>query len=600
MNQMLDLWNRKDRRPDETISIFSSVLEELGIRTAFLDKKNHMDLWHSCRLILEDLPSLGTNGKGISDEFSMASALGEFFERLQSGTLLNEYFPGKNDDTSKSFASLEEAAAQTKEYLGAVFRGESVDDIKKMLEKNEKYRSFQEYYSAFEDKTVLLPDKLIYFLCGTNGISAGNTKEEAFVQGLSEIFERYVMKYIYVTATTASDFPVLSHTCYEHTRSSTLLQKIEEGGYHYFVKDCTIGGHYPVLGLLIFDKTYTRYCFNLSCDLDFDLCLQRCITEVFQGHDFDITFRMQMQDVFPNESGNWWDPQIDPRIGLVRSLYDGTGRLPGFMLEQSIQTVELPRVFMKKKASNSECASILSDILRKKELKLYIRDCSCLGVPTLRIYVPGITEIFDYGGAIAIINSLGIVRSLMKQEQVVSSEYRSLFHHLKKILDYPSYSYNLTIAKLSGILFEDSLIHSSLHDVNFFFASLCFFLKEYELANRYFKSHYDAYKAVRKKTISTYVDCILSGFQNGISIDRIKTLFLHVREYDEVCEFIDKLQRIKECGPQRIHCNSCQNCLIRTGCYFDSWHAIYTRIRQRQRDFDDLPHDLAFLRCINP
>lgn len=47
------------------------------------------------------------------------------------------------------------------------------------------------FYSVEEDKEVLLPIDLCLGSTGSNGMCAGNTYREAFLQGLCEIFERY-------------------------------------------------------------------------------------------------------------------------------------------------------------------------------------------------------------------------------------------------------------------------------------------------------------------------------------------------------------------------------------------------------------------------
>ena len=48
------------------------------------------------------------------------------------------------------------------------------------------------YERQSDKKTVFIPVNIIGNLYVSNGMSAGNTKEEARVQCLSEIFERYV------------------------------------------------------------------------------------------------------------------------------------------------------------------------------------------------------------------------------------------------------------------------------------------------------------------------------------------------------------------------------------------------------------------------
>ena len=48
------------------------------------------------------------------------------------------------------------------------------------------------YVRQSDEQTVYIPQSIIANLYVSNGMSAGNTKFEARVQGLSEVFERYV------------------------------------------------------------------------------------------------------------------------------------------------------------------------------------------------------------------------------------------------------------------------------------------------------------------------------------------------------------------------------------------------------------------------
>ena len=48
------------------------------------------------------------------------------------------------------------------------------------------------YVRQSDQQTVYIPQSIIANLYVSNGMSAGNTKNEARVQGLSEVFERYV------------------------------------------------------------------------------------------------------------------------------------------------------------------------------------------------------------------------------------------------------------------------------------------------------------------------------------------------------------------------------------------------------------------------
>ena len=54
------------------------------------------------------------------------------------------------------------------------------------------------FYHVHDDESVYLPERVLRDAVGTNGMCAGNTATEAIIQGLCEIFERYVLKKILV------------------------------------------------------------------------------------------------------------------------------------------------------------------------------------------------------------------------------------------------------------------------------------------------------------------------------------------------------------------------------------------------------------------
>ena len=71
------------------------------------------------------------------------------------------------------------------------------------MDKNNKTYTYIPYYSVKNKEIQYIPDKLFSYLYDTNGMCAGNSKEEALIEGLSEILERYAAikifkeKYVY-------------------------------------------------------------------------------------------------------------------------------------------------------------------------------------------------------------------------------------------------------------------------------------------------------------------------------------------------------------------------------------------------------------------
>ena len=95
-------WNRKDALPYESIEKFGQTLNSLGIECCVVQEESYKDHWYSNRIEIKGLPTIGTNGKGVTPEYTMASAMGEFFERLQCGMLVKYLYPLKRKEISIS------------------------------------------------------------------------------------------------------------------------------------------------------------------------------------------------------------------------------------------------------------------------------------------------------------------------------------------------------------------------------------------------------------------------------------------------------------------------------------------------------------------
>lgn len=70
------------------------------------------------------------------------------------------------------------------------------------------------YYDIQTNRNILLPEEIIKFFAGSNGLAAGNTYEEAFAQGMSELFERLVFQMIYKKDGFNSFLPTIPRELY--------------------------------------------------------------------------------------------------------------------------------------------------------------------------------------------------------------------------------------------------------------------------------------------------------------------------------------------------------------------------------------------------
>lgn len=96
---------------------------------------------------------------------------------------------------------------------------------------------------------VYIPVNLIGNLFVSNGMSAGNTKYEARVQCLSEIFERAVKNQIILEEITLPDVP--KSVLEKYPKIMEGINKLEAEGYPIIVKDASLGGKFPVMSVTL-------------------------------------------------------------------------------------------------------------------------------------------------------------------------------------------------------------------------------------------------------------------------------------------------------------------------------------------------------------
>ena len=282
--------------PLSTINRVRQALERCGLFT--IEKGfYHPSANVACSRVMlgdEELLSfgVGTNGKGMNMRYALASAYGEFLERLQNGML----FPNRQLQFSPNglfrfgpdeiLCTPEETVAECGDIVREIFNLSTDADALNLLKQ------------AFGDKRVLcapfaditggcvrnVPIKLFYNTSGTNGMCAGNTPLEAIVHGISEIAERFAMREIYMERITP---PIVPPECFEGTVIHDRLEAMRPLGYRYEIRDCSLGIGLPVIGLLLFNEK-GEHTFHLGADPRAHVALERCLTEIFQGSEEDI------------------------------------------------------------------------------------------------------------------------------------------------------------------------------------------------------------------------------------------------------------------------------------------------------------------------
>lgn len=335
----------------------------------------------------------------------------EFFERLQNGMFRfrmekpTEEIPFVNSPDEKFLTveqvlNIEEYGKIQNSFFENILKEngkdnktteEKVDYIKEILNENsnlvekEQY-NYLPYYSVKNKDLEYIPDRLFSYLFDTNGMCAGNSPEEALIEGLSEILERYAGMKIFKDKITLPEIP--DKYIDKFPKVKKMVEKLKENKDYYFkLVDCSFGGKYPVAGLYIIEKNTGKFGFKMGAHPDYGIAMERCFTEAAQGRDIYEYAETCIFDFYGYENGK--NRNLTEFIFADLSLvpYQVIGEKPDYQFK------EMPDV------SNLDNKVILKNMVKailEDGKDILIRDLSTLGFPTFSIAIPGMSEIsFD-------------------------------------------------------------------------------------------------------------------------------------------------------------------------------------------------------------
>lgn len=313
---MTNLTNKyKDRTPEETVDIIKQFFLDRNCYIQIQTINNYNSLIYSCTLYLyyNNKIILTSNGKGTSFEFALASGCAEMYERFcaaPSGFLsLNPVFQKRFFIKDNSKKEITWQNYQDNIYHEQFFNNILPEKIENNFNKIKKYYFNDNLYGV--QYTNLLDsnnfkyynESILYKVLGSNGLAAGNTIEEALVQGISEIFERQVMKLFY------RDQFNNNNIIYYYINNDILpnyiqkfIKKLEQDNFNVFVYDLSYNYNLPVALLLIQNiKTHKIY-FNFGSAPIFSIAIERCFTEIFQG--FNKLPQYNLLNIIPKSSND--------------------------------------------------------------------------------------------------------------------------------------------------------------------------------------------------------------------------------------------------------------------------------------------------------
>ncbi len=390
----------KDLPLEQTIATMSGLLAGLGIKIEIASWRNLIPNVWSLHIRDAHSPMCFTNGKGATKESALASALGEYIERLScnhfyAGSYWGEdianatfvhypnerwFKPGKKDTLPKEILD---------DYCLDIYNPDGELRGSHLIDTNSgnSLRGICSlpYVRQSDGEVVYFPSNLIENLYASNGMSAGNTLAEAQVQCLSEIFERAVKREILEGELALPDVP--SEVLAKFPGILAGIASLEEQGFPVLVKDASLGGQYPVMCVTLMNPRTGGVFASFGAHPSLEVALERSLTELLQGRSFEglndlpqptfvsnaVTEPNNFVEHFIDSSGvvSWRFFSARPEYSFVEWDFSGQGE-----------------------NSNAEEAATLFGILEQMGKQAYMAVYDQLGATACRILVPGYSEVY--------------------------------------------------------------------------------------------------------------------------------------------------------------------------------------------------------------
>ena len=390
----------KDLPLEQTIANMSGVLARLGMKIEIASWRNLVPHVWSLHIRDAHSPMCFTNGKGSSKESALASALGEFIERLNNnhfyaGTFWGEdianaafvhypnerwFKPGRKDALPAGIldAYCRRIYDPEGELRGSHLVDTNSGNVKRGI-------CCLPYVRQSDGAVVYFPSNLIENLFVSNGMSAGNTLVEAQVQCLSEIFERAVKREILESEIALPDVPQEVLAKYPGILAG--IQGLEAQGFPVLVKDASLGGVYPVMCVTLMNPRTGGVFASFGAHPSLEVALERSLTELLQGRSFEGLNDLPQPTFNSNavtEPNNFVEHFIDSS-GIVSWRF--------FSAKADFDFVEWD-FSSQGENSNAEEAATLFGILKGLGKEAYMAVYDQLGATACRVLVPGYSEVY--------------------------------------------------------------------------------------------------------------------------------------------------------------------------------------------------------------
>lgn len=400
----------KDAALEDSINHFQQRLKDYDLVVKEASWLNPIPNVWSVHIQNVNCPLCFANGKGASKKAALASALGEYFERLSTNYFFTDFYLGQQiansefihypnekwfiipDDNQLPAGLLSEELLTFYDPDNQLSAYDLVD-----LQSSNSQRGIcaLPFIQQSNQATIYVPVNLIANLYASNGMSAGNSQNEARVQALSEIFERYVKNRIISEAISLPTIPDEVLNRYPNTLKS--IQSLQQEGFPIFCFDASLGGQYPVICVVLFNPDNGTCYASFGAHPDFGVALERTVTELLQGRS------LKDLDVFSPPSFD--NDGVADLSNLETHFIDSSGLISWDLFRKNADYEFVDWNFS---GTTEQEFNNLMTIMRQQNTEILIMDYQHLDVYACRILAVGMSEIYPPEDLIIANNNMAI------------------------------------------------------------------------------------------------------------------------------------------------------------------------------------------------
>lgn len=382
----------KDECLESSIANMQRILKEAGFDIVEASWLNPVTNVFSLHIYDARCPGLFTNGKGTSRKSTLASALGEYLERLSTNYFFSDYWLESKPDeakegwlyypTEKAFDESQFKACLNDELWSFYDENSEVEfvDLLSFNDTQNRVRSIA-MQNAATGETVYFPMNLFSNLYASNGLSAGNTAAEAQVQGLSEIFERWVKNKIMRENICLPEVPDEIVQLYPDVVAA--INSLNKEGIALSIRDASLGGQFPVINVTLFEQKTGRCFASFGAHPMFEVALERTLTESLQGRQLGNLdgFQMPVFDTFV----------VAEDENLENHFIDSSGLIHAHFVSDNY---DYEFVHWDFSGSTEEQWTQLCDKVDQQGCSVYVANYNHYDFEACRIVVPGMSEVY--------------------------------------------------------------------------------------------------------------------------------------------------------------------------------------------------------------